>query len=166
MTVTTAWIFLCLQEIKCTGFQLEANLKKTSNKMLWMVTSHQDGKGGAAIGINFKHSSFVSNVVKDDWFITVTVSSPFMFTLVNVYAHNQALVRADVWKKINQIQGQIILLGDFNMVETLKDIWKGLGQPIQGSELHEWNDLVEDKSLIDMSACSGFSWTNHQKGEF
>lgn len=158
--------FLCLQELKCSGKPLEFNLKKANNNMVWYSPAHQVGKRGVATGINFKFISFIEDVQKEDCYVAVTLGAPFLFTLINVYAPCHALSRATVWDKINLIQGPIILLGDFNMVESLRDRWKGLDQYLQGRELHAcWNSVIVDKNLVDMSANSGFSWANNKKDD-
>lgn len=157
--------FICLQELKCAGSSLLYNLRRMGiHQFDWHLSSHHDGRGGAAVGITNKLNNLVSTVKVDANYVSVMLKEPFCFSLVCVYAPYNSLGRAHLWIYLAKLEVPMVLVGDFNMVETLSDRWHKLGQTLQGNELHHWNSLVSSKKLIDLSVSSGFSWNNNKRG--
>lgn len=78
--------FVCLQEVKRAGTPLLINLKKLGDHFNWYITSHQEGRGGIATGINDKLRNLISNMVVTSHFLSLMLKNPFSFSLVCVYA--------------------------------------------------------------------------------
>ena len=87
------------------------------------------------------------------------------FTFIGVYAHGPQKVRTKTWKSLSRLQGPIILMGDFNMVETIQDRYKAKGQTLFGSENKNGPSLRNCFKLQDIGHESSFSWQNYSTGE-
>ncbi|KAH7332461.1 hypothetical protein KP509_20G088500 [Ceratopteris richardii] len=144
---------LCLQEVKIGGTPLEFNLNLVSNCFKWFFTNHQDGTGGAVIGIakTLAHTiSGISSGITNQG-CKISMGNPYNLSVISVYASNNSLVRKFCWEELSHNQGHVILIGDFNMVTSIKDRWECKGNILNGTEKHAWNDLCSMYDLSDIS---------------
>lgn len=106
---------------------MNANLQRLGADLTWLSTNHTPGKGGACIGIAVKYSQLVTNVScspRGCW-TSISLDSPFGFTLISLYAPNSVLVdRASVWEELATFPNPCITGHDFNIV-TNSDVTDG-----------------------------------------
>lgn len=157
--------FICLQEIKCNGFLLDINLKKISAYHVWFSSNHPTGKGGTAIGISKDLAPAIGEVIHREHWISIKLKDPFNFTLLSIYAPCNCRDRALLWNDICCINEPVLISGDFNMVESSLDRYKGFGQVIKGAEKAAWDNATSLLDLSDVSGDTRFTWANGQVGE-
>lgn len=156
--------FACLQEVKCTNNVLNFNLKRIDNCFQWFCTSHEEGRGGAAIGISPTLAKSLKDYFCTPHWVKIALGAPYMCNIICVYAPNLAIARSKVWEEISQVNNPTILLGDLNMVETLADRHNLVGHVVAGEERRAWANLCNQLELKDMSINTGPTWSNHQIG--
>lgn len=93
----------------------------------------------------------------------LALGKPFEFSVVCVYVPCNSFDRSLLCAELDNIDGPIILMGDFNIVKMINDRWNKLGQALHGNELNQWSKICHDKHLIDVSVNSGLTWSNSQK---
>lgn len=82
-------------------------------------------------------------------------------SIISVYVGRSIKDRINLWSSLRQLQGNIILTGDFNMVEFAVDRWQGKGIVLAGQELRSWNDTKETFDLFDPGELGTFTWQNY-----
>lgn len=75
-----------------------------------------------------------SNASQPNW-IGVKKGGPSPYTVISIYAGGSVPERTQIWEELSSIQGEIILAGDFNMVENIDERWKSKGQTLKGQKL-------------------------------
>lgn len=115
--------FICLQEIKATGSILQQRLQTVHQSLHWFSTNNPQGSGGAAIGVSPKLDikEVVESALSSPNWIGVKIKGPIPFSVVSVYAGGSVNDRTEMWIELQQLEGPVILTGDFNMVESIKD---------------------------------------------
>ncbi|KAH7315511.1 hypothetical protein KP509_21G052800 [Ceratopteris richardii] len=159
--------FICLQEIKIDGEDLQKRLKCVSPTHLWFSTSHPRGAGGAAIGISHSLSGSVISTFEDrnhPW-IAASIGFPFQFIVASIYAPNGEADRIDTWASLDSLSHNVLICGDFNMVEFLEDRWNKKGKIIDGQEKEIWDKIKLHLDLVEVKDMKGFSWSNLQLGD-
>ena len=156
--------FICINEIKVSGFQLSSNLKIIDRSLFWITSSHHSGKGGVCLGLKDSLAKTITNSVIHNSWVGVTLGPPYNLTLAAVYAPNSSNERKQVWDELSSINGPTILLGDFNMVTSIEDRWNGIGTCLSGQEKVSWDYLADHLDIIDMTTSTNMTWANHQSG--
>lgn len=112
---------ICLQEIKCAGFVLDFNLKRINSSFSWFSSVHDAGRGGIVIGVSSSLAKDIVDVFVNKSWVCVDFGGELNFKCMSVYAPCSPRERAQVWSDIAAISGDVILCGDFNMVEYTED---------------------------------------------
>ncbi|MCO5606949.1 hypothetical protein L7F22_064746 [Adiantum nelumboides] len=157
---------LCLQELKTTDDLLKNHLRRIGSHYSWFYTNHHCGKGGAVVGIKACYSNLVKDVNKssrDNW-IGIQLAEPFNYMLVCLYASSSYSDKVATWDELAGLTAPLVLIGDFNMVETTDDRWRNLGQVISRLEKDKWSHLCDHLNLVDVSESTRLTWSNKQSG--
>ena len=109
---------ITLVEVKTKGEELKRRLHTVSQDHMWVHTFHPQGSGGLAVGIHTDSLKDMEDFhidLHNQW-ISVSMTK---YTYVGLYAHGPQKLRTRTWNSLHRLQAPIILMGDFNMVESL-----------------------------------------------
>ena len=84
--------------------------------------------------------------------------------IIFVYAKNTPRERALLWRELAEKSENLIIMGDFNMVELREDRYKRKGVKLSGLELENWMNLIHAISIQEIDGQQGFTWSNNQDG--
>ena len=66
-----------------------------------------------------------------------------------------------IWEELSSLTGQVIIIGDFNMVEHVEDRWEGKGIVLRGQEeLDSWNAMKHQLDLVNVGNIGEYTWQN------
>lgn len=103
-------------------------------------------------------SAFGHRTCLDDpkgWWVVAEFTGDCPFTVVSIYAGGSVTERTNLCKEISSLPGPLILVGDFNMVESSIDRLKGKGQVLSGAEKREWDKCLDSHSLDALGSSHG-----------
>ena len=115
--------FLCLQEVKISGFMLSAACRVIWQDSIMFSSQHEVGRGGVVTLLSPRlHSAIISHSSDPSHRIVWLLLSinNHSFGVINVYASNDAVERAQLWVWLadNLPPATWVMCNDFNMVEV------------------------------------------------
>lgn len=131
---------IALVEVKASGRVLDRRLLSISQEHFWIHTLHSQGSGGVAVGVHHDLCQDLKgfNIDPNNQWIAVFLTD---LTFVGVYANGPQKQRIKTWNSILRLKAPVLIMGDFNMVESLKDRFKARGQAIFGAEKRAWDKV-------------------------
>ena len=149
--------FLCLQEVKISGFLLFAMCHIIWQDDVMFSSQHEAGWGGIVTLLSPSlHSAIISHSFDPShrivWLL-LSISN-HSFGVINVYASNDVVERSQLWVWLanNLPPSMWVMCGDFNMVEVASDKEGILPFRWRVGEREAWYYMRNKLSLFDPNA--------------
>lgn len=163
---------LLLQEVKIGNERLDMSLFNLWKDALFVHTLHNEGSGGAVLGLSPSISKFVIDKGEDPshycvWALTLINGQPLGFC--SIYAPNNPRERVALWDWMskNLPIADWVLGGDFNMVEHHEDRSWSSHLKLSQEEFEKWIFCRNVLGVVDpihnkfsCHAKNWFTWSN------
>lgn len=84
------------------------------------------------------------------------------FALIGVYANCLQIFRGNIWDSLSKsFEEPLVMIGDLNMVETVKDRFMNWGKIIAASKKNAWEKCKKHFNLLKIGVIGQVTWQNY-----